>query len=47
MLSGDVNELTYMASDPKRDHVYILESFAEFESVARRALLAGNLTDLT
>ena len=32
-----------MASDPKQDHVYILKSFAEFESVARRALHAGNV----
>ena len=39
--SGNVEELTAMASDPKEDHVYILKSFAEFESVARRALHAG------
>ncbi|XP_076814212.1 sushi, von Willebrand factor type A, EGF and pentraxin domain-containing protein 1-like isoform X2 [Clavelina lepadiformis] len=38
--SGNVDELTSMASEPKLDHVYILKSFAEFESVARRALHA-------
>ena len=40
--SGNVDELTFMASEPKQDHVFILNSFAEFESVARRALHAGS-----
>jgi len=39
--SGNVEELTTIASEPKDEHVYILDSFAEFEAVARRALYAG------
>ncbi|XP_078251223.1 sushi, von Willebrand factor type A, EGF and pentraxin domain-containing protein 1 isoform X2 [Rhinoraja longicauda] len=35
---GNIRELQDMASHPKEEHCYILHSFAEFESLARRAL---------
>ncbi|XP_072114251.1 sushi, von Willebrand factor type A, EGF and pentraxin domain-containing protein 1 [Mobula birostris] len=35
---GNIRELHDMASHPKEEHCYILHSFAEFESLARRAL---------
>lgn len=38
---GNVQELTEMASDPADEHTYILESFEEFEALARRALHEG------
>ena len=36
--NGNVKELRDMASDPKDEHSYILDSFQEFEALARRAL---------
>lgn len=39
---GFVWELQEMASEPKNETCYILESFEEFEALAKRALHAGN-----
>ena len=39
--NGNVKELRDMASDPKDEHSYILDSFQEFEALARRALHEG------
>lgn len=39
--NGNVKELRSMASEPKDEHCFILESFAEFEALARRALHEG------
>ncbi|XP_070563038.1 LOW QUALITY PROTEIN: sushi, von Willebrand factor type A, EGF and pentraxin domain-containing protein 1-like [Ptychodera flava] len=36
--NGNVKELRAMASEPKDEHCYILDSFEEFEKLARRAL---------
>eukprot|EP00095_Tigriopus_kingsejongensis_P000543 maker-scaffold212_size255419-snap-gene-0.10 protein:Tk00543 transcript:maker-scaffold212_size255419-snap-gene-0.10-mRNA-1 annotation:"hypothetical protein BRAFLDRAFT_103549" len=36
--NGNVKELLAMASNPKADHCFILDSFQEFEALARRAL---------
>ncbi|GFT26072.1 sushi, von Willebrand factor type A, EGF and pentraxin domain-containing protein 1, partial [Nephila pilipes] len=36
--NGNVRELYDMASDPPEEHSYILDSFEEFEALARRAL---------
>ncbi|XP_033637046.1 sushi, von Willebrand factor type A, EGF and pentraxin domain-containing protein 1-like isoform X1 [Asterias rubens] len=36
--NGNVKELRAMASEPKLHHCYILDSFEEFEALARRAL---------
>ncbi|XP_064476715.1 sushi, von Willebrand factor type A, EGF and pentraxin domain-containing protein 1-like [Ornithodoros turicata] len=36
--NGNVRELRDMASDPCHEHTYILNSFEEFEALARRAL---------
>ncbi|XP_076046526.1 sushi, von Willebrand factor type A, EGF and pentraxin domain-containing protein 1-like [Oratosquilla oratoria] len=36
--NGNVKELHDMASEPKEEHSYILDSFEEFEALARRAL---------
>ncbi|XP_035698610.1 sushi, von Willebrand factor type A, EGF and pentraxin domain-containing protein 1-like [Branchiostoma floridae] len=36
--SGNVKELQNMATDPAEEHSYFLDSFAEFEALARRAL---------
>ena len=41
--NGNVKELRDMASDPKDEHSYILDSFQEFEALARRALHEGKL----
>ena len=30
-----------MATDPKKEHTFVLDSFAEFEALARRALHEG------
>ena len=38
---GNFVELCDMASEPKHEHVYILDSFEEFEALARRALHEG------
>ncbi|KAK2150291.1 hypothetical protein LSH36_413g01040, partial [Paralvinella palmiformis] len=35
---GNPPELWDMSSEPKEKHMYILDSFAEFEALARRAL---------
>ena len=40
--NGNVKELRDMASDPKDEHSYILDSFQEFEALARRALHEGD-----
>ena len=40
--NGNVKELRDMASNPKDEHSYILDSFQEFEALARRALHEGN-----
>ena len=39
--NGNVKELRAMASEPKLHHCYILDSFEEFEALARRALHEG------
>lgn len=39
--NGNVKELYDMASDPPEEHSYILDSFEEFEALARRALHEG------
>ena len=39
---GNFVELCDMASDDKHEHVYLLNSFQEFEALARRALHEGN-----
>ncbi|GAB6029547.1 hypothetical protein CHUAL_005296 [Chamberlinius hualienensis] len=36
--NGNVAELMDMSSEPKSEHCYILDSFEEFEALARRAL---------
>ena len=36
--NGNVRELEAMASEPKQNHTFILDSFEEFEALARRAL---------
>ena len=36
--NGNVKELYDMASEPREEHSYILDSFEEFEALARRAL---------
>ncbi|TRY75103.1 hypothetical protein TCAL_09357 [Tigriopus californicus] len=36
--NGNVKELLAMASEPKAEHSFILDSFQEFEALARRAL---------
>ena len=41
--NGNVKELKSMASEPKDEHCFILESFKEFEALARRALHQGAL----
>ena len=39
--NGNVKELRDMASEPKDEHTFILDSFDEFEALARRALHEG------
>ena len=39
--NGNVRELRAMASSPKEEHTYIVDSFEEFEALARRALHEG------
>ena len=39
--NGNVKELEAMASDPKDEHCFIVDSFEEFEALARRALHEG------
>lgn len=39
--NGNVRELHDMASDPKNETCYILDTFEEFEALARRALHEG------
>ena len=41
--NGHVKELKAMASDPKDQHCFIVDSFQEFEALARRALHEGKL----
>ena len=41
--NGNVKELKSMASEPKDQHCFILESFKEFEALARRALHQGKV----
>ncbi|GFX48360.1 sushi, von Willebrand factor type A, EGF and pentraxin domain-containing protein 1 [Trichonephila clavipes] len=43
--NGNVRELYDMASDPPEEHSYILDSFEEFEALARRALHEGKIYD--
>ena len=43
---GNFVELCDMASDDKHEHVYILNSFEEFEALARRALHEGTFSRL-
>lgn len=38
---GNFRELNDMASEPRAEHTYILDTFAEFEALARRALHEG------
>ena len=40
--NGNIKELRDMASEPKDEHSFILDSFIEFEALARRALHEGN-----
>ena len=40
--NGNPTELLEIASQPKTQHTYILDSFEEFESLARRALHEGS-----
>ena len=42
--NGNVRELYDMASYPKNESCYILDSFEEFEALARRALHEGMLS---
>jgi len=44
--NGNVKELWAMSSEPKDEHCYILDSFEEFEALARRALHEGTLNDV-
>lgn len=44
--NGNVKELKDMASEPKEEHSFILDSFQEFEALARRALHEGNLESI-
>lgn len=39
--NGNVRELWEMASDPRNETCYVLDSFEEFEALARRALHSG------
>jgi len=39
--TGNVEELHDIASHPEYTHSYLLDSFAEFEALARRALHSG------
>ena len=39
---GNYMELRDMASEPKDEHTFILNTFEEFEALARRALHEGN-----
>ena len=39
--NGNVRELEAMASSPKEEHFFVLDSFEEFEALARRALHEG------
>ena len=39
--NGNVRELFDMASEPQHEHSYIVDSFEEFEALARRALHEG------
>lgn len=39
--NGNVGELYDMASKPKNESTYILDSFEEFEALAKRALHEG------
>lgn len=41
--NGNVRELYDMASHPPEEHSYILDSFEEFEALARRALHEGEI----
>jgi len=36
--NGNVKELFDMASEPQQEHSYIVDSYEEFEALARRAL---------
>jgi CUB/sushi domain-containing protein len=42
--NGNVRELFDMSSEPKNETCYILDSFEEFEALARRALHEGMYT---
>ena len=39
--NGNVRELWEMASEPRNETCYVLDSFEEFEALARRALHSG------
>lgn len=41
--SGNSIELNDIASEPNEDHSFLLDSFAQFEGLARRALHNGNV----
>lgn len=40
--SGNFDELYQLSSEPENEHSFLLSSFAQFESLARKALHAGN-----
>lgn len=40
--SGNFDELYQLSSEPKNEHSFLLSSFAQFESLARKALHTGN-----
>lgn len=41
--SGNFAELHQLSSDPGNEHSFLLDSFAQFESLARKALHTGNI----
>ena len=43
--NGNVRELYDMASEPKNESCYILDSFEEFEALAKRALHEGEYSN--
>lgn len=41
--SGNFDELYQLSSEPRNEHSFLLSSFAQFESLARKALHTGKL----
>lgn len=40
--SGNFDEIYQLSSEPENEHSFLLSSFAQFESLARKALHTGN-----